>query len=229
MLLRAGHAWAEGIVHVPFGVVLIGGTRAKTRTGQVVLLLDVLDEAVEKVTGLIREKNPALPDLERVARDVGIGAVVFNDLKNRRMNDVDLNLDAILKFEGKTGPYVMYSHARACSILRKHGGPIPPAPADLGRPALRPVGVRARAPRRALPRARRAGRRERRALRGRHAPPRPLRGVPRLPREGKPGHGTARALEDPLLRASRLALVEAVRRTLANGLALLGVAAPVEM
>src|SRR6185295_10246103 len=73
-----------------------------------------------------------LPDAAGVARAVGVGAVVFNDLKNRRLNDVEFDLDAILSFEGKTGPYVMYSHARACSILRKHGGALPPPAAGEG-------------------------------------------------------------------------------------------------
>lgn len=229
VLLRAGHAWAEGIVHIPFGVVLIGGTRAKTRSGSVVLLLDVLDEAVEKVTALIREKNPDLADLERVARDVGTGAVVFNDLKNHRMNDVDLNLDLILKFEGKTGPYVMYSHARACSILRKHGAALPAAPGDAGRLLADPseyalARLIARFPDRVA-----------RAVAG-DEPSEVAVHLLDLCEAFHAYHakGTQDArlrvlCEDAPLRAARLCLVDAVRRTLANGLALLGCAAPAEM
>lgn len=229
VLLLAGHAWAEGIHHVPFGVVLIGGTRAKTRTGQVVLLIDVLDEAVEKVEGLMREKNPALEHLGQVARDVGTGAVVFNDLKNRRTNDIELNLDVILKFEGKTGPYVMYSHARACSILRKHGGPVPPAPPDLGTRLADPAEYAlARLVARFPDRVARAVEGDDpsevavhlldlcEAFHAYHA-------------KGTQDPALRVLCEDASLRASRLALVDAVRRTLANGLALLGVAAPTEM
>ncbi|MFV1960054.1 MAG: arginine--tRNA ligase, partial [Planctomycetota bacterium] len=119
VLEMAGYAWARGIRHVPFGVIRMGGKRTRTREGSVVLLADVLHAAVEKVKGLIQKKNPDLEDAERVAEAVGVGAVVFNDLKNRRETDIDFDLDAIVSFEGKTGPYVMYSHARACSILRR--------------------------------------------------------------------------------------------------------------
>jgi hypothetical protein len=132
VLRRAGRPWADALRHVPFGVLLIGGTRARTRTGSVVLLADVLDDAVEKVEGVIREKNPDLADATAIARAVGVGAVVFSDLKNHRTNDINLDLESVLSFDGKTGPYVMYSHARACSILRKHGAALPARPADAG-------------------------------------------------------------------------------------------------
>jgi arginyl-tRNA synthetase len=121
VLEKAGHAWAREIRHVPFGVIRMGGKRARTREGGVVLLVDVLEAAISKVRELIREKNPDLIDADDVARDVGVGAVIFNDLKNRRETDIDFDLDAIVRFDGRTGPYVMYSHARACSILRKSG------------------------------------------------------------------------------------------------------------
>ncbi len=124
VLEMAGHEWAREIRHVPFGVIRMGGKRAKTRLGKVVLLVDVLDAAIEKVRALIREKNPDLVDADDVARDVGVGAVIFNDLKNRRETDIDFDLDQIVRFDGNTGPYVMYSHARACSILRRAGEPL---------------------------------------------------------------------------------------------------------
>jgi arginyl-tRNA synthetase len=229
VLLRAGHRWAEGIVHIPFGVVLIGGSRAKTRTGQVVLLLDVLDEAVEKVTGLIREKNPDLANLERIAHDVGTGAVVFNDLKNRRMNDVDLNLDVILKFEGKTGPYVMYSHARACSILRKHGAAIPPPPADFGTRLADPAEYAlARLVARFPDRVARAVEQDEPSEVGMHLLDL-CEAFHAYHSKGSQDQALRVLCDDPALRASRLALVDAVRQTLTNGLALLGVAAPAEM
>jgi arginyl-tRNA synthetase len=124
VLEKAGHEWAREIRHVPFGVIRMGGKRAKTREGGVVLLVDVLQSAIDKVQAIIREKNPDLVNADDVARDVGVGAVIFNDLKNRRETDIDFDLDQIVRFDGKTGPYVMYSHARACSILGKAGEPL---------------------------------------------------------------------------------------------------------
>lgn len=124
VLEMAGHEWSREIRHVPFGVIRMGGKRAKTREGGVILLVDVLQSAIDKVQAIIQEKNPDLADAEDVARDVGVGAVIFNDLKNRRETDIDFDLDQIVRFDGKTGPYVMYSHARACSILRKAGEPL---------------------------------------------------------------------------------------------------------
>ena len=229
VLTKAGHAWAQGMVHVPFGVVLIGGTRAKTRTGAVVLLQDVLDEAVEKVLGLIREKNPDLPDLAATAQAVGVGAVVFNDLKNRRQNDIELDLETILSFEGKTGPYVMYSHARACSILKRHGGPVPACPADLGSFLGDPteyavVRLIARFPDRVA----RAVEMDEPSEVGMH-----LLDLCEAFHAYHTKGGRDPALrvlsENPTLRAARLHLVDAVRTTLARGLHLLGIAAPVAM
>ena len=229
VLLRAGHAWAEGLVHVPFGVVTIGGTRAKTRTGQVVLLVDVLDEAVEKVESVIREKNPELADAHRVAHQIGTGAVVFNDLKNRRMTDVELDLGTILSFEGKTGPYVMYSHARACSILRRHGAPLPAAPADLGTRLADPTEYAlARLVARFPERVARAVEMDEPSEVAMH-----LLDLCEAFHAYHTKGGRDPALrvlaEDPVVRAARLHLVDAVRATLANGLFLLGMAAPAAM
>ena len=122
------------MVHVPFGVVLIGGTRAKTRTGSVVLLQDVLDEAVEKVSGLIREKNPDLPDLAATAQAVGVGAVVFNDLKNRRQNDIELDLDDDPVVRGQDGPL---RHVQPRPSVLDPQAPRRAPPAAPGRPRAR--------------------------------------------------------------------------------------------
>jgi arginyl-tRNA synthetase len=229
VLLRAGHAWAATIRHVPFGVVLIGGTRAKTRTGQVVLLAEVLDEAVAKVERVILEKRPDLPDAGLVARQIGVGAVVFNDLKNRRTNDVEFDLDAILSFDGKTGPYVQYSHARACSILAKHGGPLPPLAADAGARLTDEteqtlVRVIARFPERGA----RAVELDEPSEVATHLLDLCEAFHAYHTRGGR--DPALRVLSDDLaLRAARLHLVDAVRTTLANGLALLGIAAPPAM
>jgi arginyl-tRNA synthetase len=229
VLERAGHAWAAGIRHVPFGLVLMGGTKAATRQGKVALLLDVLREAVAKVERVIREKNPDLPDAAATARDVGVGAVVFNDLKNRRMNDVEFDLEAILSFEGKTGPYVQYSHARACSILRKHGGPVPPPDAAHGA-ALSDLSehVLLRTIARFPERVARAVEMDEPSEVGGH-----LLDLCEHFHAYHTKGGRDPALrvlcDDPTKRAARLRLVDAVRATLANGLRLMGVAAPTQM
>jgi arginyl-tRNA synthetase len=229
VLEKAGHAWATTIRHVPFGVVLIGGQRGATRSGKVALLLDVLDEAVAKVTAVVREKSPDVEDASRVAEEVGIGAVVFNDLKNRRTNDVEFDLDAILSFEGKTGPYVMYSHARACSILRKAGEAVPPAREGDGALLSDPAEYAlARLVSRFPDRVARAVEGDDPSEVAQH-----LLDVCEAFHAYHTRGGRDPALrvlsEDPRLRGARLRLVDAVRRTLANGLHLLGIAAPEKM
>jgi arginyl-tRNA synthetase len=226
VLERAGHSWAKGIRHVPFGVVLIGGSRAKTRAGNVVLLHDVLDEAVEKVEGVIREKNPDLQDPHATSQQVGVGAVVFNDLKNRRTNDVELDLEQILSFEGKTGPYVMYSHARAASILRRHGAPEPRPTPQAGTLLADPLEYAlARIVSRFPERVARAVETDEPSEVATH-----LLDLCEAFHAYHTKGGRDPALrvlcEDPAMRAARLALVDAVRQTLANGLRWLGVAAP---
>jgi arginyl-tRNA synthetase len=229
VLQKAGYAWASTIRHVPFGVVLMGGQRAKTRTGQVALLLDVLDEAVEKVLGVVREKSPDLEDPAAVAEQVGVGAVVFNDLKNRRTNDVEFDLEAILSFEGKTGPYVQYSHARACSILRKAGEDAGPGRAGDGALLSDPAEYAlARLVSRFPDRVARAVEDDDPSEVAQH-----LLDVCEAFHAYHTRGGRDPALrvlsEDARLRGARLRLVSAVRRTLANGLHLLGIAAPEKM
>ena len=89
-----------------------------TRHGRVVFLEDVLNKAVEKTAEIIKEKNPEGVDINEVAKEVGIGAVVFQELSNNRIKDYVFSWDKVLNFEGETGPYVQYTHARASSILR---------------------------------------------------------------------------------------------------------------
>lgn len=117
-----GYDWAKDeLVHVPFGLVSLGDGKLSTRKGHVVLMEDILNAAVEKTSGIIEEKNPDLPNKEEISEQVGIGAVIFNDLYNSRIKNVVFDLERMLSFEGETGPYVQYTHARACSILRKAG------------------------------------------------------------------------------------------------------------
>lgn len=119
VLKKMGYDWADDIEHVPFGMILQGGKKMSTRKGKVVLLEEVLEEIITRAEGNILEKNPELAKKEEIARQVGVGAVIYHDLKHYRMNDVEFSLDDMLRFEGNTGPYLQYTHARACSILRK--------------------------------------------------------------------------------------------------------------
>lgn len=117
-----GYDWAKDeLVHVPFGLVSLGDGKLSTRKGHVVLMEDILNAAVEKTSGIIEEKNPDLPNKDEISEQVGIGAVIFNDLYNSRIKNVVFDFGRMLSFEGETGPYVQYTHARACSILRKAG------------------------------------------------------------------------------------------------------------
>lgn len=119
VLRTMGYDWEEDIHHVIFGLISIDGAKMSTRRGKVVLLEDVLNEAVERALTQINEKNPNLANKEEVAEKVGVGAVVFHDLQHDRRNDFNFNLDDIVQFEGETGPYVQYTRARALSILKK--------------------------------------------------------------------------------------------------------------
>ncbi|MDQ1143198.1 arginyl-tRNA synthetase [Bacillus sp. SORGH_AS 510] len=122
VLGKMGYPWAEKMVHVPFGMMLKDGKKMSTRKGKVVLLEEVLNESIAMARHNIEEKNPNLENKEVVAKQVGVGAVIFHDLKNNRMNDIEFSLEEMLRFEGETGPYLQYTYARACSILRKGYG-----------------------------------------------------------------------------------------------------------
>ena len=111
--------WDETIVHIPFGLITLNGKKLSTRKGKIILLEGVLKEATELALKQIEAKNPSLENKEAVAHAVGVGAVIFHDLKNDRTNNFDFALEEVVQFEGETGPYVQYTHARAMSILRK--------------------------------------------------------------------------------------------------------------
>ncbi len=116
-----GEEWAKDLVHVPFGTVSIDGAKLATRTGNVILLEDLFREATEKTLEIINEKNPTLENKEEVASAVGVGAVIFHDLSNNRIKDINFIWDEVLNFDGNTGPYVQYTYARCCGILEKAG------------------------------------------------------------------------------------------------------------
>lgn len=121
VLTKLGREWSEDMVHVPFGLITLDGKKLSTRKGKIVLLEEVLKEAVDLALEQITAKNPDLANKEAVAHQVGVGAVIFHDLKTERMNSFDFNLAEIVQFEGETGPYVQYTYARSKSIIRKYG------------------------------------------------------------------------------------------------------------
>jgi arginyl-tRNA synthetase len=117
-----GYDWAKSCEHVSFGMVSYEGKTLATRKGHIVYLDELLNKAVEKAQQIIEEKSPNLENKPDVARQVGVGAVVFFDLYNNRIKDIDFWWDRALNFDGETGPYVQYTHARCCSVLRKAEG-----------------------------------------------------------------------------------------------------------
>ena len=114
-----GYDWAKDCIHIPFGMVSLEDGALSTRKGRVVFLEDVLNKAVESTLSIIEERNPNLENKEEVAKQVGIGAIIFQELFNNRIKDYVFSWDRTLSFEGETGPYVQYTHARASSLLKK--------------------------------------------------------------------------------------------------------------
>ena len=121
VLKEMGFDWSDDMHHIPFGLITQGGKKLSTRKGKIVLLEEVLNEAIQSAKEQINEKNPDLENKDAVAKQVGVGAVIFHDLKNDRLNTFDFNLEEVVRFEGETGPYVQYTHARAVSLLEKAG------------------------------------------------------------------------------------------------------------
>ncbi|HFD1706441.1 TPA: arginine--tRNA ligase [Enterococcus faecium] len=121
VLKEMGFDWSDDMHHIPFGLITQGGKKLSTRKGKIVLLEEVLNEAIQSAKEQISEKNPDLENKDVVAKQVGVGAVIFHDLKNDRLNTFDFNLEEVVRFEGETGPYVQYTHARAVSLLEKAG------------------------------------------------------------------------------------------------------------
>jgi arginyl-tRNA synthetase len=126
LLARAGHEWASRCEHVPYGHVRIGGKKTASRLGNVVLMRSVFEIMQKEVGERIAEANPDRPpaEVDAVARTVGIGAVVFGNLASQREKDVDFDIEKVTSFEGDSGPYLQYAHARCASIARKAGAPV---------------------------------------------------------------------------------------------------------
>lgn len=114
-----GYDWSEGLIHVPYGLVSLAGEKLSTRGGNIIYAEDILKEAIERAYNAIIDKNPSLADKEITAKKVGVGAIIFHDLFNQRIKNVDFSWKEVLNFDGTTGPYVQYTYARAKSVLRK--------------------------------------------------------------------------------------------------------------
>ena len=114
-----GYDWYGQLVHVPYGMVSINGAKLATRTGNVILLRDLFDAAIEKVRQIMEEKNPNMQNKDAAAEAVGVGAIIFYYLSNNRIKDINFNMEDALSFDGNTGPYVQYTYARCCSIARR--------------------------------------------------------------------------------------------------------------
>ncbi len=114
-----GYEWFDKLVHIPYGTVSINGAKLATRTGNVILLKDLFAESIAKVASIMEEKNPNLDDKEKIAEQVGVGAIVFYYLSNNRIRDINFMMEDALSFDGNTGPYVQYTYARTCSVLAK--------------------------------------------------------------------------------------------------------------
>jgi len=222
VLKRLEASFEPRVEHVDFGL-LLGAGRAKlaSRKGDVLVLDDLLDEVVEEALRVIEAKNPDLPRKQEIAEQIGIGALVFNDLKRERIKDVVFDKAEVLSFEGETGPYVQYTHARMASILRKaaagdQGGAEPDwsALAEAGAVLVRlsryPDVLRSAADK---------------------AEPSELSlHLLGLCRELNNWYVGNRVLDQaPAVTAARLALVRSCKTVLGNGLRLLGVQAPEEM
>jgi arginyl-tRNA synthetase len=229
LLAKAGYDWAKGCEHVPFGVVTIGGKKGSSRLGNVVLMRDVFQIAEDEVRAIVREANADLaPEVvDEVARDVGIGAVVFANLAPQRDKNFDFDLDKAVSLTGDSGPYLQYSHARCAAIFRKAGQRAEPS-AEFSRltheaewaVARRLVDLPDHVARAATACEPHVIAHYLLALAGDFS---------RWYTLGN-GDPSLRVLcDDALTRAARLALVAAVQATLRRGLALLGLAAPEQM
>ena len=120
-LLGIDEKYTNGLEHVSFGMVLLPTGKMSTREGNVVKLDDLLNESISRAKKIIEQKNPELDDKDEVAKKVGIGAVIFNDLSNSRIKDEIFDWDEILNFQGETGPYIQYTYVRTKSLLEKAG------------------------------------------------------------------------------------------------------------
>ncbi len=218
VLKKLGFEWSDLMIHTPFGMVRQGGKKLSTRKGKIVLLEEVLSESIKMAENAISEKNPSLANKEQVARQVGVGAVIFHDLRHDRMNDIDFDLENMLKAEGETGPYVQYTNARANKILRDAQFKEADAPILLNDAwSFEIIKLLADFPR-IIERAS-----------DKLEPSVVSKYVIDLAQSFNSYYGHVRILEDNTDKESRLALLKATTIVLNEGLRLLGIEAPEEM
>ena len=219
--------WAKGCVHVPFGMVSLKEGTMSTRKGRVVFLLDVLNDAIDKTREVIKEKNIAADQLEKTAREVGVGAVIFQELSNNRIKDYVFDLEKTLNFDGETGPYVQYTHARACSVLRNAGQSAEDVVSGRVKPDMSKIsGDAAYELEKAVARfpqvVQEAADKYEPSVITRHI-------IDIAQYFNKFYHDEHILVDDEAEKQAKLALVYAARQTIANGLDLLGIAAPERM
>ncbi|WP_240941331.1 arginine--tRNA ligase [Paenibacillus sp. HB172176] len=220
-----GYEWADELSHVAFGRVSIEGKGLSTRKGNVIKLEELLTQTIGKIREIIEERNPHLPNKEEVARQVGVGAVIFNDLSNNRIKDIDFNWENALSFEGETGPYVQYTHARACSVLGKAGEAAHPEELAAFDASLLSTEEEMRVVKALYlfeERVEQAMRKLEPSMIARYA-------VDLAQAFNHFYHASKVLSEDKALQRARLALVQAAAITLENGLRLIGIEAPRQM
>ncbi|MCR6098746.1 arginine--tRNA ligase [Salipaludibacillus agaradhaerens] len=218
VLKKMGYTWADTMHHISFGMMLTDGKKMSTRKGQVILLEEVMNEAVALALANIEEKNPSLANKDEVAKQVGIGAIVFHDLKHDRRHDIAFSLSEMLKYEGETGPYVQYTHARAASLLEKGCYKGTPEIVKLTDESSWPVIKYLMAFPEVIERAF-----------NQHDPSQIAKFIIDLAQAFNHYYGTVKILADDDEKESRLALVSSIKVVLHEGLRLLGIKAPNNM
>lgn len=221
IIKRMGYEWYKDMIHVQFGMVALEEGTMSTRKGRVVFLEDVLNQAIDRTRQIIEEKNPEAENIDEVAKAVGVGAVVFQELSNSRIKDYTFSWDRTLSFEGETGPYVQYTHARCCAVLRKADQPVS---ADINYELLSDQDAAD-----VLSVLENFNKSLMTAMK-KNEPHIVTRFVLDLAQAfNKFYHNSPILVDDADLRAARLALVEATRQTIENALKILGMKAPQKM